>query len=783
MLTVPCSERKPVNALWLRCFLTLPSATRPYHELMQAMHSARAQGFHVCGSTDCGIIGLVSQKNMLSEVVSGLSKFAKPKQWQYVKLQSSPEFSYLPYLPAFLGRRNGMLPLLGSPWHRAASVFCNTFRTCLTATCKSYTYITRIHIWYHMAPVHCKPVESAALRVATLWPLMSTPANPSKQNVHETRDLKRRNGWNMEAHGETQWILKPNNSCYKSNFSPNRFTCEGFLLLLFKSGRHMVVLDALAGSFCHRFAFVSSQFSPIWLLCSMPWRRIVLPKICFHVFSFVSHMIGLLDALAGSFCHRFAFISSHFSSTCDSFARCLGRIILPKICFHIFWFLSPTWLVCWMPWPDHSAKEWLWSFFICLPHDWFAGCHGRIILPQVCIHFFSFLTHMIALLDALAGSFCHRFAFMSFHLSPTWLVCWMPWADHSATGLLSFLLICLPHAWLVCWMPWPDHSAKEWLWSFFICLPHDWFAGCLGRIILPQICFHVFSFVSHMIGLLDALAGLFCHRFAFISSHFSAIWLLCSMPWPDHFATDLLSCLFICLPHDWFAGCLGRIILPQVCFHFFSFFCHLIALLGALAGSFCLPYDCFARCLGRIILPKICFHVFSFVSHMIGLLDALAGSCCHRFAFISSHFSPIWLLCSMPWPDHLATGLLSFLLIFLPGDGFAGWLGRIILPQVCFHVFSFVSQMTALLDGLAGSFCDRFAFVSFHFFSHMIALLDALAGSFCHRFAFIFPHIVLWGFCFCCGTSRSSSSLLEQQQKHNYFTSSDPHHDISKQPR
>ena len=80
---------------------------------------------------------------------------------------------------------------------------------------------------------------------------------------------------------------------------------------------------------------------------------------------------------------------------------------------------------------------------------------------------------------------------------------------------------------------------------------------------------------------------------------------------------------------------------------------------------------------------------------MIALLDGLAGSFCHRFAFIS--------------------------FICVPHDCFAGWLGRIILPQVCshlrgplFHFFSFVPRMIALLDGLAGSFGDRFVFISFH---------------------------------------------------------------------
>ena len=67
------------------------------------------------------------------------------------------------------------------------------------------------------------------------------------------------------------------------------------------------------------------------------------------------------------------------------------------------------------------------------------------------------------------------------------------------------------------WMPW---LAKV-CFHFFSFVPDDCFAGCLGRIILPKVCFHFFSFVSQMIALLDALAGSFCQRFAFISFHLS----------------------------------------------------------------------------------------------------------------------------------------------------------------------------------------------------------------------------------------------------------------------
>ena len=146
--------------------------------------------------------------------------------------------------------------------------------------------------------------------------------------------------------------------------------------------------------------------------------------------------------------------------------------------------------------------------------------------------------------------------------------------------------------------------------------------------------------------LLDALAGSFCQRFALIP-------FICLpdnwMPWPEHFAKGFLSCLFICLPDDCFAGCLGSIILPKVCFHCFSLFSQMIAVLetwldhfarGLLSFLFiCLPHDCFAGWLGRIILPKVSLHFFSLVSHMVALLDALAGSFCHRFVFISFHLS------------------------------------------------------------------------------------------------------------------------------------------------
>ena len=181
--------------------------------------------------------------------------------------------------------------------------------------------------------------------------------------------------------------------------------------------------------------------------------------------------------------------------------------------------------------------------------------------------------------------FAKRFPCISFDWSPTWLLCWMPWPDHFATGLFSFL---------------------------FICPAHDCFAGCLGRIILPKVSFHVCSCASHLVHCWMAWPDRFAKGFFDFSSLVSQMIALLEA-WLDHFARGLLSCPFICLAHDCFAECLGRIILPS--FSFTSLF-------------ICLPHGCFAGCLGRIIWPQVCFHFSSFVLRMIALLDALAGSFC-----------------------------------------------------------------------------------------------------------------------------------------------------------
>ena len=173
------------------------------------------------------------------------------------------------------------------------------------------------------------------------------------------------------------------------------------------------------------------------------------------------------------------------------------------------------------------------------------------------------------------------------------------------------------------------------------------------------------------------------------------------MAWPDHFAKGFLAFLLIGLPHGCFAGCLGRIILPQVCFHFFSFVLHMIALLEALAGSFCQRFP-------FISLP--------FVSHMVALLDALGGAFCHRFACISFHVPPTYLLCWMPWVDHLA--------------------------EVFFHFVLFVSQMTVLLDALVTSFSNVQALILC--LLHDFWLLDALAVCIMLLFLYIFQVSPAW---------------------------------------
>ena len=107
-------------------------------------------------------------------------------------------------------------------------------------------------------------------------------------------------------------------------------------------------------------------------------------------------------------------------------------------------------------------------------------------------------------------------------------------------------------------------------------------------------------------------------------------------------------------------------------------------------------------------MTHVCLHVFSCLSQMIPLLDGLATTFCQRLVYVSFHLSPTSLRCSTAWPDHEAKGLLSCLFFCFPDECFSGWLGQVILLNVCFQFFSYVSQMIALPDGLARSCCQRF---------------------------------------------------------------------------
>ena len=78
------------------------------------------------------------------------------------------------------------------------------------------------------------------------------------------------------------------------------------------------------------------------------------------------------------------------------------------------------------------------TVFICLPHD---------CLP-----------------DGLAEVF---FVFMSFHLSPRWLLSWMPWPDHFAKALLAIPL-CVRHTPALL-----DHGFEAWMmWTQLLFVEH-----------------------------------------------------------------------------------------------------------------------------------------------------------------------------------------------------------------------------------------------------------------------------------------------------------------------
>ena len=271
----------------------------------------------------------------------------------------------------------------------------------------------------------------------------------------------------------------------------------------------------------------------------------------------------------------------------------------------------------------------------------------------------------MVVLDGLARSFCQRFAFDSFSQSPVL-------GSHPLKNT----------RWLR-WMPWLAD--------------------------LPKVCFHVFSYVSQMIALLDGLARLLpkdcCHfhlfprwllcwmawpdnfrRLAFLSFRWSPRSFLIWLAWPHHFANNLLSWSVLC----WMAW-LGR------------FAKGVLSSLVIFYPRWVLCWVAWPDHFAKGLLTS-----FWRVSHLTALPDARLFM---SFWFVSHDCF------AMACPGHFAKGLLSCPFLCLPDHCFSGRLGQIISPKVCFHFFSCVSQMVALLDGLARlgqSFCHGFAFMCFH---------------------------------------------------------------------
>ena len=238
-------------------------------------------------------------------------------------------------------------------------------------------------------------------------------------------------------------------------------------------------------------------------------------------------------------------------------------------------------------------------------------------------------------------------------------------------------------------MAWPDHFAKGTLSFLFICLADGCFAG--------------------------GLATSFCQRLVYVSFHLSPTSLLCSTAWPDHVAKGLLSCLFFCFPDEFFAGWLGQVILPHVCFHFFAHVSQMIALPDGLARSCCqrflsilfigVPQVFALRWMAcQIISPKICFCVFSHVSHFGAfarfLFMRVADDCFAGLLARSLHsFLLIWLsdacsaacLGSSPRDDCCAgcLGVIYFLRVFLPLSSLWDWSFHVFgLPDICLRADS-----------------------------------------------------------------------------------------------
>ena len=463
----------------------------------------------------------------------------------------------------------------------------------------------------------------------------------------------------------------------------------------------MIVLDALAGWFAKGllsfvFIYVPDDRFAGWLGC----QRIavismcfpgdcfagglgqIISKACFHVFSLVSQIVSFLVGLATSTCQRFACMISLVRSFCymfavsfmcvpdECFAGWLGQIILPKLFFRFFSpkrftceaVLTAGWL-CWMPWPDDMPQV-CFHLLACLSQMIALGGLARPFCQRFCFHLFSCLSQMIALLDGLGSSFCQRLAFILFMFVCQVIALPDGFARSCCHRFFSISIFLFPR-WLLCWMAWHGLAGsfcQSFVWCVVVCGADDCFAGWLGQVILTRVCFLLFSVVSQMIALLVA-------------------W---PMAWPNHFATGVSLFPVICLRDDSFAGWHG------------------LASKGLLSCPLiCLPDDCFAVWMAwQGWARSFCQRFFSWsLLCWMHWRDDLPMVCSH----ISFHAPPRRLLCRMAWPDHFANGLLSWsvlcwmawsdhfakgllssLVIFIPDECFAGWLGQIILPQVFF---------------------------------------------------------------------------------------------------
>ena len=304
-----------------------------------------------------------------------------------------------------------------------------------------------------------------------------------------------------------------------------------------------------------------------------------------------------------------------------------------------------------MPCLRHSAKALLSFLFSGLPDDCFAGGRRWSILQKVCFRFLSFVSQMISLLDASAGSFSKVQALI--FLSHMIFRCWMHWLwlVYFALGLRCYF-ICLPHG-VPCWTLWPDHFVLLFFYffTFDMCLVHGVSCRMPWTILQWFFCISLHSLhLSHDFapGLLACLFFCFPHGVScwvpwlegFSICVFSFIGfkngVFCWMPCLRHSAKALLSFLFSGLPDDCFAGGRRWSILQKVCFRFLSFVSQMISLLDASAGSF-------SKVQALIFLSHMIFRCWM---HWLWLVYFALGLRCYFICL--PHGVPCWTL----WPDH-----------------------------------------------------------------------------------------------------------------------------------